>query len=1050
MPLQPQEIEIPLNLGMATKPSEELQEPSTMRLVQNLHWRGIGEIERGPAAGNGVSLSAPSGVPFTDGSSACGLITRAGSPVVVTAQHGAATWDGTLNGGLQWARRTVASTSTPSSDTALKHCPVSADVWSRTVDSASGTAGSSGIVNCTSVMYEGVLVMCISYASTSSVNTLRFRAIDPETGREVATTETVTSATLLSACKYTESGKEGVLFAYTTNTSAPYTVATLRYSASSKQFVADSNLTTNASAAYAFLKHNPATNRVYFAFSDNTSSVLVVQDRTIGTISSTHTATHDYSGGIDIVIGNGGTLILSVVGGSSMRVEMFGTPAGVSTAVSGGTIRTVTAALVTRSGFTDFCSFFVGFGVSNGGYTQASSLDFSGGVFTLTGGSSIVPGCAPLGRAFSYEGRAYVTLVLSPYVVGGLRYDRNTTAVLVRHSAYTSTSPTASRCDVVAKVCFERLFFRSVAGGVVYVDDLQNVDVDGNGDVWGAYVTDRPEYSTTISTLDYWLPQSVTLTRVSLRRPMPVPYALVDRGVTLVAGGNPWEHDGSTPCEVAPLDIPYLAASLSGGSFTGTYGAIAIIRWVDKAGRLHRVVSDPLTITASSNRIDITVSRIACSTYDAEGGTEVEADCWLYMTTNGGSTYYLVADTSGNRMQPGVTSNDCFYEFLDVQPGSLGAGLINITDALFTTEIQPTPVPAFLHVAKIGDRIWAVDAEDRSRIWFSKPLVAGYASEWSAVNTLTVGDEATAVVDVGGFPTVLARGGIYQIAGAGPDATGAGSFAPAQKMPYEVECVDPVSVCRTPMGVVFRGRRGLYILGNGLSDQPGILLDSEMLVDPTSDTPVSAEYRLRVVYQESTSEIHVLTPGRRRLVYNVIEQKWSKYDYGEDIHDIAVANGRLYFLDTLLGTNRLFVEKSFAVDGAGYNDASDTGWRIDTPWYRMDDVAGQVKLWRAALALRLPSDPADCSISVTYYWDWSETDSQVVTWSGSELATYASTGDAVVKLPIVPSRQTVTAFKFKIECTMNASSSSPKPLALRLQLGQRPSKSKRSNSTVKG
>lgn len=1039
MTLQAQEIEIPLNLGMATKPSEELQEPSSMRLVQNLHWRGQGEIERKPALNASVTVDGPSGSSY-DEDLACGLFVRGDDPVVVTGRHGVMTYSERI-ATAQWVRSPVASSSSPG--TVLRYSPVNYEVSRRFVERTQFNKESKGIFSLTSAQYSGVHVLAW-FELAATANLLRLKAVDADTGAVLATGEYVTISNntfVAQACEYTESGKEGVLVAYVDAAATPYTVKTVRYNYATNQFVADSDLSTDVGGAFTIVKNGT---RIYFGYHKNTGSILTVEDRTISTISTTHTGAHSALTGVSIVKGDTYTLITSC-SATTAYAEVFGTPAGYITALSASseTFFGITMALETRVSAAHNAVAWVNCATSTAPTSRrvrSVELYVSAGA-PVAADTAVLPHCQVVTNAFTLRGHAHVVVTAMTSVQGILA--ATATSCFVARYRCDPAAGGKSRHDAVAKICHDRYF----VGGAATVDLTQSAYVDSSNNVWIGLTADPPE--DLVATYKY--PQTIFLQRVSAARPMPMPYTRTDKGVVLVAGGLPWEYDGDTASECAALVRPLLVFDVASGTGqTGTFSAVPVYRWVDAAGRLHRMAGTAVSTGSIANKqIDVYISRCPLRAYD--GTTLADLEPELYITNGTDAAHYLANDASGNKLYySSVTGDGLWYKFTAVVP----ADVSNLTQAIFTTETPPEPTPAFHHVATIGDRVWAVDAEERGRIWFSKPLLAGFAPEWSTTCTLFVADEACAVVDVAGTPTVLARGGLYQIAGPGPDENGTGSFSPAQKLPFEVDCIDPVSVCRTPLGVVFRGRRGLYALADAPRAEPGALIDPEMLTDPSLDPSPSSSYRLRVVYQEQTNEIHCVTPSGDRLVYNVLEQKWSKYtDTSYEVLDLAVARGRLWVLRRFADTSDILQsEKTYAADGVTYNEAAGDGWRVDTPWYRMDQVAGMVRLWRVWVALKLPSDPADSSVSITYYTNWNESSSQTVTWSGSELsALYNSgAGDVVVRLPFVPNVQACTSFKFKITCTPSASTSAPKPLALRLQVGARPSKSKQTKATLKG
>lgn len=1020
-----QELEIPLNLGMSTKPSAELQEPSEMRLVENLHWRGLGEIEMVPADDVSHLISEPAGSAY-DESGACGLVLRENDPVVVTGKHGVMTYSERL-GIPQFARRDIILSGTP--DAGLKYCPAAYDVSRRFVERVQNSREQLGIFSVAAAKHNGVHVF--AWFVLGSVSELRVKAIDGATGTVLATAEFSTIGSLgftgLKACEYTEPGAEGVLIAYANDPSPPYTIRAIRYDRATNEFVSAGTLTTNAAFTRFALAKN--SNRVYLAFTDHTSTFLTVQDRTIGSVSTTHTATHSGAFGVAVLVAATRTLIVST-DGAQTYAEVFGAPANVQTPVpsAGNAFVSCTAAIEDVIGGGNSAAFWVNeVGASSGVRVRSAQITFDTTTPSTLETAQISNSWVPA-AAFTLHGLAHVPVVPVPLASGV-----PSSCYVLRRRNHSSG---ALRHDPVAKLCHGRFH---VPFTVETYEVMSCSFADGTN-AWVAMMADAPAAGIS-------LPQTIFQSRLEAVRPMPMPYASPEPRVVFVAGGVPWEFDGDTPAEASPLAYPRPTVDVSSGTGqTGTFGVRVIWRWVDAAGRLHRIAGPVVVFTCSNKRIDISVPACPFTAYD--GLTAPRLDTELYMTQPNGTEFLLCGNSLGNKLTTNTLSAD-FQRWIysDVKPSELLA----TSQAIFSSEIPPEPPPAFLHVARVADRLVAIDAEDRARVWFSKPLVDGYGVEWSTACTFRIGDEGTAVVDAQGGIAILARNGVYLVAGGGPDltiASLANTFSPAVKISGECDCIDPASVCRTPLGVVFRGRRGFYVL-NGMAVQPfGVPIDPEVLTNPELDPDVSAANRMRVVWQEQTNEIHVSAPGGP-LIYNVLEQKWSTRS-GKGTRDLVVARGKLWRLDRVAGADYLRSEKLFSQAGADYNEVSEEFWRIETPWLKPDDVGGTVRLWRAWLSVALPGNAEALErIALYYYTDFGSTPVQEVEWTGSELKALYDGGERVVSLPFYPSQGVCKAFRFGIEQAVIGATSGAKPLSLRLLFGVRGSKGKRLRAAVR-
>jgi len=268
--LEKQEQEILLNLGMATKQSAELQDPSSMRLVQNLHWRGAGEVERKPATDASVAAGTPPGALYNR-TRACGLAVRGVDPLVVTGSHGVMTYD-QASGQANWL---TAAGGLP------KFAPVSCDVSRRLVERVQGENEEIGIYKMASAQHRGVQVL--AWTTRGSLDRLFMKAIEADTGKVIASRQSfqLDGEAHVTACEYTELGKEGVLIAYcATLPMSPFSIFGIRYDYATRSFTTAVTMVTTASTTAMpprfWLKQNDT--RVYLAFRSSTAA-LVVQDR---------------------------------------------------------------------------------------------------------------------------------------------------------------------------------------------------------------------------------------------------------------------------------------------------------------------------------------------------------------------------------------------------------------------------------------------------------------------------------------------------------------------------------------------------------------------------------------------------------------------------------------------------------------------------------------------------------------------------------------------------------------------------------------------------
>jgi len=1050
--LTKQEAEIPLNGGMDTKQGAELQSVSTLRTVTDLRWNKLGELEKRPATATTATHAVPSGSVYSSAVMS-GVYARGDELFGLTQDHGLASLhpDGTS---LTYMRRPFDHATTPTAE--LKHSPVACKVSRRFVARANG-AGELLVDSVATAIYEEKQLVAWTTRDAALATTLHVKVIDLSTGTIVMTEQTVVLGTMqfvgLSAISVSETDYEGVMLTVATSAALPYTIKAYNWKASTNDFQLHSTLTSNAKTfKHVLIPRTGGT--YYFGFTDNTSGFLKVYQGTLGSgFGTLHTATHGALGGVAMVEGDARVLIASITGpsilyGSTFYAEVFGQPASVVTlaTVTGtaGTDRysTIHAALETRTGISSSAVVFVT-GVdqaiaSDVCFVWTQVVDFTT-VAPTSIKSAYFPQVACVGAA-SLGGRAYGVFALDPSTL----YPRETpTSLIVARVSHPVGTLETYRLDPVARVCHERF-------GVLSYDYTDNDAVSVSGDSLYFAMQADPING---------YPQTLFAAKVDFTSN---PMSRVDLGDGTAVFGNGILHsyDGDTPSEAQPIHRPVVALEAGAGAniYTGTIGVIAVYSWVDAAGLLHRgEPSEAVELELTADSMNVYVSRPAFIAYDGDTGvTAPEITCELYLTAVDGSNYFRANNSTQYRTYDSTSAKNLWWKFTDVTAGVAivsGAGVGNFPQ-IYTTqaggeERASKAPPAFRALTRVGDMLWGVDAEDPSRIWHTKPLVAGYAPEWNTLNTLFLGDSGVGISDVNGVPTVFAEHGIWQIYGEGPNANGVGSFAPARRLPHEVECLDSLSVCRTGSGVLFRGRRGVYLLDTGLALQPvGLNVDANM----TASGELNDDEYCRIVYDELSNEAHVLDFDGSHYVFHLLENKWATWTQGGEHtwKDAVVVLGRVYELDR---KSTSAIKRIRAIDESAHNDHT-YGWSLETPWIRFDGATGDHRIWEIVVQVRVTGNDAgsvtgggiyvyygardtpDTANEETFPW----TDVQIYELSGGN-------SDRTINLRCHITQQRARQFRFRVvELEAGYAGPGAVPIAVRVIYGVTPSAGRKSNT----
>lgn len=1034
--LAKQEVEIPLNGGMDVKQGAELQSASTLRLVEDLRWNKLGELERRPAQASSVAIASPGGLGVYAGLNGAAVIESRGEPYVVTDEYGVMSSRGKY---LATGGDAVADTAIPFS---TNYAPKSCRVGRLTIDRVSGDYGEQGFYAFASAPYASTTLVTAALVRNNGLITddvtLQLRAVDIETGAIVAHMEADRSGTsgtewAIDACEIVGGSNPGAVITVARGNSSPYAIEVYRYDPTTQNFVQDADISVAAGGVKHRTKTSYNAGRFLCAFAE-TSAQLFVIECAAGTLTTTtgfHVGIHSADASVDMVVSGTKVLIVSCDAGAGADVyaESYGSPASyiiLDTLSATDSALSITAARETVSGNADRAMVFVslvGVPAATPFYYHMvmGSVDFSAATVVDMGNGLFdsQPHASAVAWASTHGDRAYVLTSSAQVDPFSCMWQRGTRFIADVASGIMASPVARVAHDVYAERTYgldTNLSSSFVVGNILYATLGTDISPDDMPNGGGP------------------LPQSVALSRVDFT-PRPLAYAHKD-GVATVACGVVFDIDGETATLSQPYCRPLIAVSTAvAGTTSLTTGVslIAVYRWIDAAGRERRSAPSAAVFTGpiTNKRIDLYVATMPCPVFGVYDGRTYSVD--VYVTEDGGASYYLANDASGDKFVA-YSESDGFRIFT-----GLRAGVVTNPPPYSTgdgdDELVSEPTPSFIAVCTVGDRMFAVDAEDRSRIWYTKPFVAGYGPEWNTANTLTIGDIGVGISDVNGVPTIFAERGIWQVYGEGPNATGVGSFAPARRLPHEVECLDGLSVCKTGAGVFFRGRRGVYLLDTGLALQPvGLSIDSNLSV---SGTP---EGYCKILYDELSNEVHVIDFGELQphYVFNLLEQKWSQWSQQVVTQwwkDACVVRGRVWFLHSDQPDE---LRRLYAIDEDAYKSDDVFGWRIETPWYRFDGATGQMRIWEIVAQMRLGSSNAgECGGVVAIDYFTRDNESNQFRWEPAgvdELKTGTDDDTVNFRCHIQAQR----ARQFKLEISSNAADYAFEgnvPIALRVLFG---------------
>lgn len=369
-----------------------------------------------------------------------------------------------------------------------------------------------------------------------------------------------------------------------------------------------------------------------------------------------------------------------------------------------------------------------------------------------------------------------------------------------------------------------------------------------------------------------------------------------------------------------------------------SFSYIAVYNFFNAKGELERSAPSPaysIATAATTSYVSLKVNTLAWSYKDLLdtdpyfGATTYiqKSQIILYRTVSSGSVYYRVSNFANSPINYSV----------DLVDGVADADLIN-NERLYTTggvlEADETPNARFSTSG--GNRLFLGGLEEQDEVTYSNKQLFGETVYFNGLNRIRVssgaGADKTPISALGYMDAKLVifrKQSIYFIQGDGPNDLGIGSFSEPEIISSDVGCTEPRSVINTPMGLMFKSRKGIYLLSRSLS----VEYIGAAVEDFNSFNVVSS------VLSDKYNEARFYLSSSDCIVYNFLFQSWSIFKNQTSVDadiwqgaSISVVSGKI-FKET---------ENTYLDNGA-------TGFysmKYLSPWLKLDLIQGYVRCYQ--------------------------------------------------------------------------------------------------------
>lgn len=447
-------------------------------------------------------------------------------------------------------------------------------------------------------------------------------------------------------------------------------------------------------------------------------------------------------------------------------------------------------------------------------------------------------------------------------------------------------------------------------------------------------------------------------------------------GKTLyITGGQILQYDGEGLAEVGFHIYPWYFDSLDGGAGgkdAGDFTYKATWRWQNAVGESER------STTATYGQITLAASRMATFTIGTLNATlkfspraDVAIELWGTLANPSvDAPFYLLTSkdpsdsTTPNQYLVNSVAGANAASFDDEMADDDAAKLeVSPENGGILENLAPPPASI---IAATQDRIFLAGvAGDPDRVWYSKLRGVGEVAAFHDALTIDVpheGGAITALAFLDGILIVFRETAAYALPGDGFDnAAGGQNYGPARRLSADVGAVSAEAVATAPQGLVFKSRKGWYLLGRGGS--------VEYIGGPVAAFDGDTVKAVHVV--ETQHQVRCLT-GSRMLIWDYAAAsadgrgQWAEWTISDGL-GACIWDGTYHYVATAAVKEQLAAHTSltYAMD-------------VETPWMRWGELTS-AQAWRWLMVVGEYRSAFDLRIRIAY--DGAESDSGGVTWT---------------------------------------------------------------------
>lgn len=398
------------------------------------------------------------------------------------------------------------------------------------------------------------------------------------------------------------------------------------------------------------------------------------------------------------------------------------------------------------------------------------------------------------------------------------------------------------------------------------------------------------------------------------------------------SGGVIQSYDGKEIVEhgfhLFPEGVATGANAVSGGSMSdGTYQYVAVYNWTDNKGQEHRSApSIPISVTTSAGGSSQTQA-INVPTIRLTQKTNVVIE--LYRTEDTGIIFYKTTSTTAPEY------NDKTVDTIAIVDTKSDAQLIS-GEILYTTGgvLDNISAPSAYLIASLNDRLFLAGLEDENKLQYSKIRNEGKPVEFNdtlTINVNSTGGPITALAAMDDKLIIFKDSAIFYLSGNGPNNLGEqDNFIDPELVSADVGCISPKSIVLTPQGLMFKSKKGIYMLSRSLQT----MYIGAPVEEYNSQTIASANLK------PDDNQVIFLSSDGNAIVFNYFVQKWTTFSNHQGVSGII--NNDIYYY--IRSNGDIFKESDTYTDAGSHIKLV-----LETSWMSLAGTQNYKRVYRALI-----------------------------------------------------------------------------------------------------